>query len=86
MGAYDGMLFVFGETTTVAFTMSRVPVALDVGFYAADGRRVDHLRMRPCTGTDAECPIYRASEPFAWAVETLAGDLPPGRLVTRPKR
>lgn len=81
LGDYDGMLFVFDETTTTAFTMAGVPVALDVGFFGADGRRVDRLRMRPCAGTDADCPVYRAAAPYAWALETLAGGLPPGRLV-----
>jgi uncharacterized membrane protein (UPF0127 family) len=83
LGDYDGMLFVFGETTTAAFTMAGVPVALDVGFFAADGRRVDRLRMRPCDGTDADCPVYRSSAPYAWALETLAGRLPDGRLRVR---
>ncbi len=33
LGPYDGMLFVFDSTTQVGFTMSTVPVALDIGFY-----------------------------------------------------
>lgn len=77
---YDGMLFAFDGATTTAFTMSTVPVALDIGFYDRRGRLVDRLRMEPCAGAESECPIYRASGPFRYALETVAGDLPRGRL------
>lgn len=77
---YDGMLFAFDGATTTAFTMSTVPVALDIGFYDRRGRPVDRLRMEPCAGAESECPIYRASGPFRYALETVAGDLPRGRL------
>jgi uncharacterized membrane protein (UPF0127 family) len=80
LGPYDGMLFAFEGPTTTAFTMSTVPVALDIGFYDAHGRRVDRLRMEPCPGSEAECPVYRAGGPFVYALETLGGDLPRGRL------
>ena len=80
LGDYEGMLFVFDAPTTSAFTMSTVPVELDIGFYDDDGRPVDRLRMEPCAGGEAECPIYRASGLFRFALETLAGDLPRGRL------
>jgi len=80
LGDYDGMLFVFEGRTETAFTMSTVPVALDIGFYDRAGRPVDRLRMEPCAGSEAECPIYRPSGPFRFALETLAGDLPRGRL------
>jgi hypothetical protein len=86
IGSYDGMLFAFDEPTTTAFTMSTVPVALDIGFYDAAGRVVDRLRMEPCAGSEAECPIYQASAPFVYALETLGDGLPHGRLraVTPP--
>lgn len=80
LGAYGGMLFVFPSTTSVGFTMSTVPVPLTIGFYGSDGRSVDTLRMVPCTGTDATCPIYRARRSFRYTVETLAGALPRGAL------
>lgn len=80
VGPYDGMLFAFGEATTTAFTMSTVPVALDIGFYDARGRVVDRLRMDPCAGRESDCPLYRASGPFRYALETAAGELPRGRL------
>ena len=37
LGPYDGMLFVYDEPVDGAFTMSTVPVPLEIGFY--DGRR-----------------------------------------------
>ncbi len=80
LGRYDGMLFVYTEPTATAFTMSTVPVALDIGFYASDGRVVDRLRMEPCSGGDAECPVYRPRAEFRYALETLAGGLPRGAL------
>jgi uncharacterized membrane protein (UPF0127 family) len=83
IGPYDAMLFAYDAPTATAFTMSTVPVPLDIGFYDARGRRVDKLRMEPCDGSDADCPLYSADGEFTYALETLAGDLPKGRL--RPR-
>jgi uncharacterized membrane protein (UPF0127 family) len=80
LGSYRGMLFDFRSDTQSNFTMSTVPVALDIGFYDAAGRVVDRLRMKPCAGSEIECPVYSAKGPFRYAVETLAGKLPRGRL------
>ncbi len=80
LAPYGGMLFVFPASTSVAFTMSTVPVALDIGFYDESGAVVDRLRMEPCPGTDTTCPVYRARAPFRYALETLASDLPDGPL------
>lgn len=80
VGPYDGMVFAFDAPTGTGFTMSTVPVALDIGFYDSSGRVVDRLRMEPCAGSEAECPVYRASGRFVYALETLADKLPRGRL------
>lgn len=80
LGSYRGMLFDFRGDTTTSFTMSTVPVALDIGFYDASGRVVDRLRMEPCAGSETECPAYSAKGEFRYAVETLAAKLPRGRL------
>jgi uncharacterized membrane protein (UPF0127 family) len=80
LGRYDGMLFVFSASTNIGFTMSTVPVALDIGFYRSDGRAVAATRMLPCRGTDASCPVYRSGPTFRYALETLAGGLPSGAL------
>jgi uncharacterized membrane protein (UPF0127 family) len=86
IGRYDGMLFVYDEAATHSFTMSTVPVALEIGFYDARGRPVNHFRMEPCAGSEADCPSYPSEVRFVYALETLAGDLPAGRLGVTPDR
>jgi uncharacterized membrane protein (UPF0127 family) len=80
IGSYDGMWFVFDAPATVGFTMSTVPVALDIGFYRADGTLVSTAHMRPCAKAENQCPVYKADGPFTYAVETLSGKLPSGSL------
>lgn len=81
LGPYAGMLFVFERPVQGAFTMSDVPVALDIGWYDAAGRPVDRLVMQPCPDrTVSECPLYRSRGPYSSAVETLEGELPAGAL------
>jgi uncharacterized protein len=80
LGPYDGMLFVYGTDTLPAFTMSGVPVPLDLGVYAANGDELDRLEMVPCESTDSECPTYVADVPFRFAIEALEGELPEGAL------
>ena len=80
LGTYDGMLFVFDEPTDIAFTMSTVPVVLDIAFYDARGRVVDRLRMEPCPDAESDCPLYQPDDEFTYALEALADGLPRGRL------
>ncbi len=80
LGTYEGMLFVFPAQGNVAFTMSGTLVPLTIGFYDAAGKRVDGLRMTPCPGDDASCPVYRAGGDFTYAIETTADNLPAGGL------
>jgi uncharacterized membrane protein (UPF0127 family) len=80
LDGYDGMLFVFPSPTRTPFTMAGVPVPLDVGFYDGRGGAVGQLRMAPCQGTDAACPVYDIDRVFSFAVETPAGALPAGDL------
>ena len=81
LGPYDGMLFVFERPVQGAFTMSDVPVPLDIGWYDAAGRPVDRLVMQPCPDRSvSECPLYRSRGPYSYAVETLEGELPAGAL------
>jgi uncharacterized membrane protein (UPF0127 family) len=85
LGSYDGMLFVFDRPTSSSFTMSDVPVPLDIGWYDAAGRPVDRLLMQPCPdGTVADCPAYSSRGPYSYAVETLGGELPGGALSACP--
>jgi uncharacterized membrane protein (UPF0127 family) len=80
LGDYDGMLFVFDGATDTAFTMSTVPVSLDIGFYDGTGALVSSERMTPCAKAEDRCPTYRADRAFVYALETLQGNLPSGAL------
>ncbi|MGH9025864.1 MAG: DUF192 domain-containing protein [Acidimicrobiia bacterium] len=81
LGPYDGLLFVYDADTLVSYTMSGVPVPLDIAFYNSRGNEVDRLEMVPCEGDPASCPSYQSSHPFRFALETPAGELPAGSLV-----
>jgi uncharacterized membrane protein (UPF0127 family) len=74
------MLFAYEAPVTSSFTMSTVRTPLDIGFYDRSGRLVDRLLMTPCRFSDADCPSYRASGEYKYAIETLPGDLPRGDL------
>lgn len=77
---YDGMLFVYDEATDTPFTMSTVPVPLEIGFYTADGTPVSRRHMKPCPRAEADCPDYHSAGAFVFALETLGGKLPGGAL------
>ena len=80
LGAYDGMLFVYDEPTTATFTMSTVPVPLEIGFYQPDGTPASRRHMTPCPRAEGDCPSYSAGSSFQYAVETPSGELPNGEL------
>ena len=80
IGEYDGMLFAYTEPVEIPFTMSTVPVPLEIAFYDGDGRVVSRLHMRPCADAASDCPSYRADAEFVYALETLQDELPKGRL------
>ncbi|HMG28347.1 MAG TPA: DUF192 domain-containing protein [Acidimicrobiia bacterium] len=85
LGPYAGMLFVFDRPTSSFFTMSDVPVPLDIGWYDVDGRPVDRTLMQPCPQrSPAECPVYQSKGSYWYALETLGGDLPSGALSACP--
>jgi uncharacterized membrane protein (UPF0127 family) len=77
---FDGMLFVFDGSTDAAFTMSGVTDPLDIAFFGADGTRGSSRLMKPCAKAEQECPVYRADDPFLYALETPAGAMPAGAL------
>lgn len=72
-GDLDGMLFAFEPESFTGFWMKDSPVPLDIAFFDRDGILVDALTMEPCD--EDPCPVYLASGPFAWALETPAGSL-----------
>jgi uncharacterized membrane protein (UPF0127 family) len=81
LGPYDGMLFVFDGPTQGSFTMSQVPVPLDIGWYDDAGRPVHQRVMQPCPDRSVgECPSYGSRGPYRYAVETLQDELPSGAL------
>jgi uncharacterized membrane protein (UPF0127 family) len=80
LGRYGAMLFVFPAPIDVGFTMSTVPVPLEIGFYAADGSPVSRRHMKPCPHSEAECPVYRAAAAFAYALERPTGKALPRAL------
>ena len=77
LGPYDGMLFVFPGSDRVSFTMSTVPVALDIGFYDTALHRVGALADGAVRGLRGAMPGL----PLACALRVRARDArrpPPG--------
>lgn len=74
LGGYDAMVFDFGEEVTAPFWMRRTPLALTVGFFAADGRFLGARDMAPC-GDRPDCPRYDPPAPYRYAVEVPRGGL-----------
>ena len=73
LGPYDAMLFVFPEDTDGPFTMSQVPVDLDIRWLSVDGRVVSETRMAACPdGDDHSCPRYEPGATYRFALETIA--------------
>ena len=72
LGRARGMLFSWGGgTVNSRFTMRDTLIELDIAFFDVDGRLVDLVRMTPCAGEP--CPTYRASAPYAFALEVPVG-------------
>lgn len=70
----DGMLFVFDADSTGGFWMRDTLIPLDIAFFDVAGTFVDGFLMEPCVTSD--CPTYRASGPFRYALEMAAGEMP----------
>lgn len=83
LGGLDGMLFVFPDDTTAAFTMRGTLMPIDIAFFDAGGRLVDRLQMVPCE--EEPCPSYRSSGSFRYALETEAGGFGGLDLVLDPE-
>jgi uncharacterized membrane protein (UPF0127 family) len=81
LGPYAGMLFVFDGDTNAAFTMAGVTAPLEIGWYAADGARVDRAHMTACPDRgQSECPIYAADRKYRIAFERPGGSSAPSQL------
>jgi uncharacterized protein len=67
----EGMLFVFFEETTSAFTMRNTLIPLSIAFFDLDGEIVKILDMEPC---EAEpCPSYDPGVTYRGALEVNQG-------------
>jgi hypothetical protein len=64
--------------------MSGVTDPLDIGFYEGDGTQGSRQLMKPCARAEVDCPVYRAPDPFVYALETPGGKLPAGPLRSCP--
>ena len=71
LAADHGMAFLFDAPTTVGFWMKDTLIPLSIAFWGADGRIQQTFDMDPCTSDT--CQVYRASEPYAGAVEAPQG-------------
>lgn len=74
LGGYDGMLFRFDSETSGAFYMKNTPMPLSIAFFDAEGRLVSATDMEPCLGR-SDCPLYRSSAPYQYALEVPRGRL-----------
>ncbi len=74
IGDLDGMLFVFDSDASSGFWMKNTLIPLDIAFFDVDGEFVDGFSMEPCT--TADCPTYRPSGSYRFALEVPAGAMP----------
>jgi uncharacterized protein len=74
VGKASGMVFRFGQPTTVSFYMYRTVMALTVVFLDATGLILESQDMAPCPDKDpAKCTLYRPSEAYTDAIEVPEG-------------
>ena len=67
----EGMLFVFFEDTSGAFTMRNTLIPLSIAFFDFEGRIVKLMDMEPC---EAEpCPAYDPEVTYRGALEVNQG-------------
>ena len=84
LGDLDGMLFEFETPVSFGFWMRGVQVPLELALFDADGRLIEVIAMAVCRADP--CPIYPASRPYRWAIETPANEVTfaPGAILRRP--
>jgi uncharacterized membrane protein (UPF0127 family) len=75
LGTLSGMVFIFENDSSGAFWMKNTLIPLDIAFFDADGRFVDGFVMEPCTTEN--CPTYRPSGSYRYALEMMAGEMHP---------
>lgn len=70
---YQGMLFAWDEETNESFYMKDTKIALSVAFFDANARFVSSADMQPCESVTDDCPLYKASGLYRYAVEVPIG-------------
>jgi uncharacterized membrane protein (UPF0127 family) len=80
LGGYDAMVFAWPQPVNkdrVAFFNRKVPIALSVAWFDADGKFLSNADMEPC-GDVPNCPAVKAAGNYKFAIEVPKGGL--GRL------
>jgi uncharacterized membrane protein (UPF0127 family) len=73
-GGYDGMFFRFDAPRRSGFWMKNTVMPLSIAWIALDGSVVTMSDMDPCP-PDTECPTYRPTGEYVWAIEVEQGRL-----------
>lgn len=68
VAGFDGMLFVFEETTRNPFWMKDTPLPLTIGWFDSRGKLVDVAVMEPCMDA-LDCVVYAPKDPYLYALE-----------------
>ena len=71
---HDAMLFRFDSDATGGFYMKDTPMPLSIAWFDAEGRFVSSADMEPCLDR-VDCPTYRATKPYRFALEVRKGSL-----------
>jgi hypothetical protein len=77
LAGYDGMIFQFGQGTTVQFYMKDTLIPLSIAWFDATGRFLNQTDMPPCPKSTLRCPTYSATAPYTVAIEVSQGGLTP---------
>jgi uncharacterized membrane protein (UPF0127 family) len=72
---YDAMLFVFPNDINASFYMANVKFPLSVAWFDGNGNFVSEADMEVCPVAADKCPLYGATGPYRFAVETAKGGL-----------
>ena len=74
LAGYEGMVFRFDRDVDTAFHMRDTPLPLSIAWFDSNGVFISSADMEPCLGQE-ECPAYRATRPYRYAIEVPRGTL-----------
>lgn len=74
----DGMLFVYSQPSYTPFTMAKMQMDLDIGWYASDGALIKKGTYKAGLREPLYCP-----QPFSYVLEVPAGTLTDSNLKVR---